>query len=301
MRPDVAALPVGCDLRQLGIDPAELTAAMRIRQSEERALYRLACGPRSFVLKWFAAPHQAVEVRAYALLAEWGVPTLPVHGRTANALLLEDLAASGVWRLATEDDLLRSDVGSALAEWYRVLHAAGRALFAGPQPVPGFLRREVDALDAEVVLHVGERLGLGTHPVWRLAAAHVEALKSAIRALPTTLTYNDFHWTNLALTREATQTPRAVVFDYHLLGIGPAYGDWRNVTLGLGGAARQAFQSAYGAVDEREAVLDAPVSVLHALQVAEQRPRLPRWALPLVREATDGTLEAELRQAISIL
>ncbi len=47
------------------------------------------------------------------------------------------------------------------------------------------------------------------------------SVKRAMRALPETLTYNDFHWTNLALSRQARPVPRAVVYDYHLLGIGP--------------------------------------------------------------------------------
>ena len=134
-----------------------------------------------------------------------------------------------------------------------------------------------------------------------LAAEHIEALKDGLRSLPETLTYNDFHWTNLALSRHQRPEFRAVVFDYHLLGIGLAASNCRNVGGSLGAAARAAFWVAYGAVDERAAALDAPVATLHALRVAVQRPELPRWALPLVHEVTTGELEAKLRHALALL
>jgi SAM-dependent methyltransferase len=298
---DMAVLPVGCDLQELGLAPSAVTGVTLLQQRPEHVLYRLTAGPRSFVLKWFANPARAGEVRAYALLARLGVPTLPVHGRTANALLLEDLATSDVWRLAGEADLHRPETGAAVAEWYRALHAAGRAVLADPSGAADFLHREVDSLDAATILRIGERLGLAADPVWELAADRIEALKRALCALPETLTYNDFHWTNLALSRGEGHGLRAVVFDYHLLGIGPAAGDYRNVTGSLEDPARRAFQVAYGEVDEREAILDAPVAVLHALGVAVRRPALPRWALPLVSEVTTRGLEAKLRRALDRL
>lgn len=188
-----------------------------------------------------------------------------------------------------------------MAGWYRALHAAGRSVLADPRGVPDFLHREADDLDAAAVLQTGARLGLAGEPAWRLAAEQIEALKRAMRALPETLTYNDFHWTNLALSRQARPVPRAVVYDYHLLGIGPVYSDCRNVGSALRGAARAAFWAAYGKVDEREAILDAPVSILSALHVAAQRPELPGWARPLVREVTTGALLTKLQRALALL
>lgn len=294
-------LPPSLDLHRLGLDPSEVTGVSILHESHGHALYRLTCGMRSFVLKWFSAPGEAIEVRAYALLRQYGVPTLPLHGRADNALLLEDLEASSEWRLATEDDTKRAETGAAVAEWYRALHVAGFRLLSGPGAVPGFLRREIDALDARGLLGAAERLNLAGNPVWRLAAEHIEALKVATRALPTTLNYNDFDWTNLALSRVAIPALRAVVFDYHLLGIGPAYSDYRNVSWSLSGPAREAFQAAFGPPDAREAVLDAATSVLYSLYTAAQLPRLPGWARDAVGEVTSGDLEAKLRQAIAVL
>jgi hypothetical protein len=297
----VAELPITFDVRQVGLEPPMVTATALLHQHHGHSLYQLTCAQRSFILKRFAGPQQAAEVRGYALLASMGVPTLPVYGQAPDALLLEDLTTSQAWRLANEEDVDRADVGAAVAEWYQLLHAAGQRLLANPCAVPSFLHREVDTLDGPTILHIGERVGLAAAPVWRVAAEHIDLLAQAIRTLPTTLTHDDFHWSNLALSREATTPLRAIVFDYHVLGIGPAYTDYRNVSGVLGPHAREAFQATYGEVDERAAVLDGPISVLYALQVAVQRPRIPGWAHDLIRQAADGELEAKLWRASAII
>jgi len=94
---------------------------------------------------------------------------------------------------------------------------------------------------------------------------------------------------------------RAIVYDYHQLGLGLAYSDCRSVSGSLSGFARSAFWETYGAPDEREAVLDAPVSVLVALKIAVQRPRFPKWAEGLLETVRSGDLEKSLRRALEIL
>jgi len=270
-----------------------------MRQKCGNRLYRVKCDQRSFVLKCFGQPAQATEVRSYALLQEIGVPTLPVYGQTENALLLEDLAVSPAWRLAEEVDVELPETGRAVANWYLILHARGEEFLAGAARIPGFLRREADELDSHSILETGKKLGLADNPAWKLTAKHIRALKDAMRSLPETLNYNDFHWSNLALSRD--RPLRAVVYDHHLLGIGPRYSDCRNVVSSLGHRAAQAFWEAYGSVDEREAILDEPVSVLYALQVAARRVHLPVWARRLVPKVESGDLERSLRRALEVV
>ncbi len=301
----LSALPRTCDPRRIGLDPREITRVACLHQRHGHAVYRLECGARSFVLKWFPEPAQAMEVRIYALLAAHGVPTLPVYARTEQALLLEDLATSAVWRLATETDMQQPETGAAVATWYRALHAAGREVLAASEGPPTYLRREGDVLDAHTILDLGKRLGLVGHPVWTLAADCIEPLKAALRSLPETLIYDDFHWTNLALARRrAPDEPvrRAIVYDYHALGIGPAASDYRNVVGALGPRAQAAFRERYGPVDEREVLLDAPIAILYALHLAAARPRLPAWVHPaLQRWVHGGELAHHIQRALAIL
>lgn len=292
-------LPLSCDLRSLGLDPGEVTTTTLIHERHGNRLYRVQCGGGSFVLKWFRHPHRETEVRSYALLEGLGVPTLPVHGRTDNALLLEDLANSPGWRLAERRDVERPETGAALADWYRAFHAAGRRLFAA-ESVPAFLRREVDALEPETVSTLGEKLGLADLPVWTFAAEHIETLKQAMAALPQTLNYNDFFWGNLALSRGAGPL-RAIVYDFHLLGVGLAYSDCRNVVGSLGEGARQAFWEVYGPVDDRERILDEPTATLYGLFAAAQLPAMPAWVRPCLDQAVSGDLERSIRLALEAL
>lgn len=295
-------LPDGCDLSQLGLEYPELADVSVIPGKHAAALYRLVCSDgRRFVVKCFPQEATASEVRAYDLLTRYDVPVLPLLGQTERALLLEDLNASDTWRLAEDGDVEDAAVGAAVARWYRRLHAAGREIMLTAPQDMGFLGRESDALETESMSRTAERLGLGHHPGWRRASAHVNALREAMRALPETLNYNDFHWSNLALTRHHSEAVEAIVFDYHLLGLGPSYSDYRNVLTSLRGDAARAFRDGYGPIDDREAALDAPVSIMIALITAARRPVFPSWAKPCLRAVSDGSFECDLDRAIALL
>jgi hypothetical protein len=288
---------MGCDLRRLGLDPAHLTGVARLREEHGHGVFRLTFADRSFVLKWFSDATRAWEIANYALLAAYGVPTLRRLGQTDNALLLEDLAANRTWRLATAEDANAPATGRAVAAWYRRLHAAGRRVVAGPGGAPGHLRRETDGLDAAALSALGERLGLTAAPGWTLAVESIEVLAAALRAIPTTLVYGDFHWTNLALSAGSGQL-RAIVFDYHLLGLGPAESDLRNVSGALGARARATFLEAYGPTDRRAALLDAPVALLYTLGEAARWQEPPRWAQQAIEQVHRGDLERHLVAAL---
>ena len=259
-----------------------------IADKEDAVIWRLLANERSAVLKMSKMSHSPIETMAYTLLDTLDVPTIQVYESGANWILLEDLNDSTVWRLATVEDMNSEQTGIAVAAWYRVFHDAGARLVRDTSGSPSFLKRQCDALTQESIMETGRRLGMAHLPVWRVAAKHIERLKSAFRTYPETLNYNDFHWTNLALSRD--EPVRAVVFDYHLLGIGPAWADVRNVCGSLGPLAREAFLAAYGRVDDSAAVLDRPLSMLYSLQVASMRSRLPEWAGGFLSAVRKGEL-----------
>jgi hypothetical protein len=264
-------------------------------------LYRVVCADgRTLILKWFTEEETATEVSAYALLARCCVPMLPLLGHTERALLLEDLTSSVNWRFAQDQDMEDAAVGAAVARWYRSLHAAGREILLTAPHEAAFLCRETDVLDQEAMSWTGEKLGLH-HQAWRLASANAGPLREAMRALPETLNYNDFHWSNLALSRHYDEAPQAIVYDYHLLGIGPAYSDYRNVLTALREPAASAFRESYGLVDAREATLDAPISIIVALITAARRSVLPSWAKVCVQAVVDGSFERDLERAMALL
>lgn len=293
-------LPQEIDLSSLSIAPPDIQGVTILRRTPSHRVYRMALSGGSYILKWFHAPGSSVELQVYALLQQVRVETLPVYGRSRQALLIEDVQNSRTWRLADPADMDQAETGRAVAEWYRSLHRAGQVALRDPGFQLSFLQAEVDQINQPSLAKAGSAIGFQDLPAWRRAAGCVEALKEKYLALPQTFNYNDFAAENLALSRVECQPRRAVVFDYDCFGRGAAVSDWRNVVGSLSGAAKMAFTEAYGPVSERDQRLDRPLSILYGLIVASQRRKIPGWATPLIEAVTNGELERCLSEALEI-
>lgn len=287
-------------LVKMGFNTAHQDRVDPIRDKHGNRLFRIILDGSSYILKVFGEPVASREMCAYSLLEDLGVPTLEVIARTDDALLLEDLEVSDHLRLAHEEDIGKPEVGVALAEWYRALHDAGSTVRFGVDPRSSFLRREIDVLTPASILEIAARVSGTDWTEWSMLAGNIDRIKDAMMASEETLTYNDFHWTNLALSRNG-KPPRVVVFDYHLLGLGMRYSDCRNVTGSLGPDAVDAFRSAYGETDRREEVLDELVAPLCALVEAFRRPGFPSWAVASLELAETGEIHSRLDRAIEVI
>ncbi len=286
-------------LAKMGFDTSHLEKVEPIQERHGNRLFRIALEGSSYILKVFGDPDASREVGAYALLKDLGVPTLRVIARTNDALLLEDLEVSKHLRPAGEDDIGKAEVGVALAAWYRALHDTDSRLWTG-QPGPSFLRREIDELTPASILEVASKVRGSDQSKWVTLADNIDRIKNAAMTSAETLTYNDFHWTNLALSRNEKPI-RAVVFDYHLLGLGLRYSDCRNVTGSLGPDAADAFRSAYGETDPREKTLDDLMAPLYALVEAFRRPRFPSWAEASLELAETEEIHSRLDRVMEVL
>ncbi|NPV54686.1 MAG: hypothetical protein HPY71_14420 [Firmicutes bacterium] len=295
---DIVELQSLFDLKKVGIRPDKVISAKKIHEKHGNQLWRIKNPESSFVLKLYFDINQATEIKCYPLLNELQILTLPVHGACDNALLLEDLDCSLIWRLATAGDMYNPETGIAMAQWYLMFHAAGRQ-YVNRSYIPEWLKREVDCLDSKTIYGIGVKFGYSRHSAWKLAVNHIEELKQAMRSLPETFNFNDFHWTNLSLSRG--NPLRALMFDYHLMGIGLAYSDCRNIISSLGSKAVAAFWDTYGPIDERERLFDDPTSILYALYVAMQRPKTPSWASECISKVENGEFERSLRAALEIV
>lgn len=269
------------ELEKMGVRALALEL---IRDKDGAAVARVdtAEGPR--VLKAFHGGGQVREIGNYAALAALGVPTLCVYAATESALLLEDID-SGKLRRGVAEDLGDARTAALVARWYRKLHSRGHEYAAehGAE-----LYDENDALTPENLEWVKERTGTAALPVWRLIGENWDRIRAAVDGARRTLTYNDFYYTNLAVARDGGS---ALMYDYGLLGAGYAYADLRNVCSSLSGAAQEAFLGEYGPFDEREAEIDAVVSVLNGLISAYGRERLPAWSAGLIEELRGGLYE----------
>jgi len=255
-----------------------------IRKKDGVALYRTGEG----VLKVFKCAGHRREIRFYDILAQCGVPTLQVLKRTKKSLLLEDLEISPTWRLAQPEDMDSPEVARAIAGWYLKLHAAGRN-FHALHELPG----EAEVL-TEKNLHVLSKL-YPNDAFWPYLFANLEEFWALLQALPQTLAYSDFYWTNLAVAHDGAS---ALMFDYNMAGRGHAYSDVRNVTSSLSERAAQAFREAYGAVNPEEQAADKVAAVLCALWTASRRKTFPKWAENSLNALQDGSLLRDLKRLL---
>ncbi len=155
----------------------------------------MRCGPFG---PWPSATHLPRLRTSAEHHKDLGVPTVRVVETAPDAILLEDLNVSKALKLARASDIERVDVGVALAEWYRKLHDSGSRLHEKSSEETAFLWREIEALTPAAILDLAEKVG-SDRPQWVTLSHNIERVKQAAMASSETLTYNDFHWTNLAL------------------------------------------------------------------------------------------------------
>lgn len=286
----------------MGFKPEKVESLRLIEQALANTLCHIAYAGSSFVMKVYPKAANAVEITCYDIFNSLNIPTLRVFGRTAQALLLEDLDTSQALRMAHETDMASAWVGAAVAEWYLRLHEGGRQYVKAHRGAPPHLKRDADELNAAGILETGKRLGLEALPVWKLAAVNIDALKAAVRSRAETILHNDFYWANLALSRNG-QPECAVAFDYHLARVGMAYSDCRAIASKLGETARSAFWERYGAVNEKERILDTPVRMLYALfdLAPFDKSRFPKYGREYLEQTERGELERTLKEALEVL
>ena len=197
---------------------------------------------------------------------------------------MEDVEHSS-YRLGTIEDINNPQIAVLIARWYKMLHENGRKCVSTHS-----LYDECDCLTIENIRAIRDKTGTSEIPAWKLIEGNFVQIKSFAVNFPRTLTYNDFHYTNLVVARDDTS---ALVFDYNMLGKGYVYADIRNVTTHMDSKeARTAFLSEYGKFDEKEKIVDDVICPLISLHIACQRKNFPDWGNILLAGVKDGRLQA---------
>lgn len=230
---------------------------------------RIPAGEGTAIRKTFETSDSAREIANYILLSRLNVPTLQVLSHTDRSITLEDIAASDHWRLGTPADLTDPKTAAAIARWYKMLHSHGR----GEAKVGMY--DESDLFTMKNLDILPESTDTAHHPVWNVLRSNFGAIRAIADRLPKTITYNDFYWTNLAVSKDGRE---ALMFDYNLMGKGCAYSDIRNVTVSLSPAAAAAFLREYGPTDPMERALDDVLSPVITLILASRHESFPNWA-----------------------
>ena len=246
-----------------------------IREKDGIRVERLYLPEGRRVRKTFLNAAYAREIAMYRVLNGLGVPTLRVFAEGEDLLLMEDLGdPSCAYRLATKEDMDSPETARALAAWYRSLHTRGEA-YAAEHPE---LYDEYELITEESLRAVRDRTGTGALPVWSVLTDRWGELRALLDAVPRTLVYNDYYYTNMAVRRDGTA---ALMFDYNLAGRGCVLSDIRNVLSQLTPRAADAFLEAYGAYPPCPAhdITEPLISLISGCR----RETLPPWAEEALR------------------
>lgn len=239
---------------------------------------RIRTGEGTAIRKTFETPEHAREIANYHLLSRLNVPTFQFLSHNENSITLEDIAASPHWRLGRPEDLSDPSVAAAVARWYKKLHEYGRG------EATEDMYDESDLFTRENIQILPEFTKSPNHSVWNVLESHFDTIRSTVEHLPKTITYNDFYWTNLAVSRDGSE---ALMFDYNLMGKGYAYSDIRNVTVSLSPTAAAAFLREYGPTDPQERAVDDILSPIITLILASRRETFPSWATDSLKALAD--------------
>lgn len=254
----------------------------QLYQKDGIYLFRIRCDDAQYVLKLFVKPEYRREIQNYNMLKSLNIPTMQIVANTDCCLLMEDIEQSPSFRLGCEEDIRDAKVISEIASWYKRLHTKGKAFLAENKME---LYDENDVISPENIAFIKARTHTAHSPVWAELEKNWDTLCSLIKKADKTLTYNDFHYSNLIVAKDKSS---AYMFDYNLLGKGCAYADIRNVTHSFTDADRERFISEYGGYQELEKRIDDVASVLVTLYFACKRDTFPKWAKASLQEIKNG-------------
>lgn len=277
-----------------------LLAPCLLRDENGVQVFRARYAGQPAFLKRFDRIEFRREIDMYRLLQRLNVPTVPVLALGNTWLALSDLTVHPNWRLATEADAADPALARALAAWYARLHEA-----ALNRPELEGLYRESDRLTAANLARLICRFPQG-RPTFEWALEHLDDLRERISAQESTLNYNDFFWTNMAVRRDGSA---ALMLDYNFMGAGPRMSDLHNVTCSLSAEAGVAFNDEYRRLYRNrhgadwdsapQETLLAAIEPLITLLLAIERSEFPAWAHSSLAAAGDGSLLILLRRALA--
>lgn len=264
-----------------------------LRSKDGVHLYKIQDGNKRYVLKYFESAEFRREIKNYLILQDLDILTIPIIEYTDEAILMEDISYSPDMRLAVKEDMNDSDICFSLAKWYKALHEKGKEYVKlhGKD-----MYMETDCITYENIQIVKRKTNTEDNPVWKYIEENLDFLINLIDKTEKTLTYNDFYYINMAVSKQHG----AFMFDYNLLGKGYIVSDIKNVTLQLGEEAKKAFLDAYGDYNKNEDIIHEVAGSLVGLIFASQREIFPEWGYEEVEAVKNGILLERFKELMQL-
>lgn len=259
------------ELKRMNINP---TSIEFIRNKDGVHTYVVNENEKHYFLKYFEKLEFRREIANYKILRDLNIPTISVIGFTDSSLLLEDVNYSK-YRLCTEEDLQNTLIIKLISKWYKKLH------------INGFNYSHKNNLYSELDLFSSENLKFSLDnnvieqiPILEVIYKKYDFFKNHINSLETTLTYNDFHYSNIAIARDMSSV---IIFDYNFLGRGCISSDISNVLWQLkDNELKRIFLDEYGEINKSERAIIDIVNPIIGLFIAYQKSNFPSWGNQLI-------------------
>lgn len=276
-----------------------------LRSKDGVHLYKIQSCDKRYVLKYFENVEFRREIKNYLILQGLDVLTIPLITYTDEAILMEDISHSADMRLAVKEDMNDPDICFTLGIWYKNLHEKGKEYV---RLNGGGMYMETDCITFENIQMIKQKTDTAKNPVWKVIEEKLHYLREIIDKTEKTLTYNDFYYINMAVSK----VHGAFMFDYNLLGKGYVASDIKNVTVQLNENAKNAFLKGYGQYNKRVNCVHR-VSVAHAIEelmhevagnlvalcFACQREVFPEWGYEEVEAVKNGVLLENIEKLFS--
>ncbi|ERJ12179.1 hypothetical protein [Haloplasma contractile] len=262
-----------------------------IRSKNGVYVYRIITTSTSYVIKYFEKNEFRRELDYYNLLIELEIPTIPVISMTDQSIILEDIEQSETYRLGFESDLENENVARGLVAWYTQFHKKGRIYLKQNPEQKASLYNEYNELTKNVITDIMTKTGTNHYKYWHILINHFDDLIAQSKSYTSTLTYNDFYYTNFIVSKDESEV---IMFDYNFLGVGYRYSDVRNIVSSLKGNAKSLFLACYPQCNEGEVILDDVLADLFVLKEAYKRDQFPSWAKIPVEQLDNGVFEQKV-------
>ena len=255
-----------------------------IREKFGITVFRVFANNESYVGKYYEETHDRLEIEYYHVLNSINVPTIKVIGHTDCLLLLEDISASSIYRLGTEEDMADPKVAGLLAKWYKQLHTKGRN-YAGLSKLYCVAEDELTKANLE---NAAAKTNSTENPIWQLLQENLETYRNAYTTLSNTIVYNDFYWDNFIVAKDYTS---AMMFDYNCMWRMYAYADIHNVLKNLPHRAGEASMESYGTYNPMEKLYEDAFIPLSGLITACNMESFPPWTNDIISMLHSGELK----------
>lgn len=246
-------------------------------------LYKIQSFDKRYIFKYFENIEFRREINNYLILQKLDVLTIPLIAYTDEAILMEDISFSDDMRLAVKEDMNNPDICQSLGKWYKNLHKKGKDYV---KLYGRNMYMEADCITYENINTIKEKTNTVDNPVWQYIDENLDFLKELIDNTEKTLAYNDFYYTNMAVSKQHG----AFMFDYNLLGKGYVASDIKNVTVQLSEEGKNAFLESYGQYNKKEELLHEIVGTLVGLHFACNKEVFPKWGYEELELVNKGVL-----------